>query len=224
MVMELQLEFIIKIGLSILCGGIIGLERESSQHPAGLRTLILVCLGSTLFMFVPYLALEPAFRGLNINLDVTRVAAGVVTGIGFLGAGVIFKEGTNVKGLTTAASIWVVASIGLLVGIGFYIIALFATIVITLVLHFFHIVEREYFKYDEFNYLKIKIKDKPEVKANLEKLLLRYKIKLELHNFNRGKNKLILLYEVEPPRTLRKDRISNILLQNPDVLEIAWQD
>jgi putative Mg2+ transporter-C (MgtC) family protein len=224
MVTHLEIEFIIKISLSIVLGGIIGFERESAQHPAGLRTLILVCLGSTLFMFVPYFTLDPSFAGLNLVLDVTRVAAGVVTGIGFLGAGVIFTAGTNVRGLTTAATIWSVASIGILVGIGFYFIAIFATIAITLVLHFFHIVEREYFKYDEFRFLKIKINDKADVKNDLERLLKRHKIKLELNNFERDDSNLVLVYAVEPPRTLRKQRISNLLLNNHDILEMSWQD
>ena len=120
-------ELLIKILLSIFLGGLIGLEREISHHPAGFRTNILICLGSTLFMFISYVTTTQTVAGVSLSLDPTRVAAGVVTGIGFLGAGVIFKKGANVKGLTTAASIWVVASIGLLVGSGLYFIAVVST-------------------------------------------------------------------------------------------------
>jgi putative Mg2+ transporter-C (MgtC) family protein len=224
MVSNIELEFLIKIGLSIVLGGVIGLERESSQHPAGLRTMILVCLGSTLFMFIPYFSLDESFGGLNVVLDVTRVAAGVVTGIGFLGAGVIFKEGINVKGLTTAASIWIVASVGLLVGIGFYLIAIVATIAITMILHFVHILEQERFRYDEYKFLRIRIKDKKNVKNKIEHLLRSKKMKIELYNFKRAEKELILKYNVQPPRTMKKDRITNLLLNDPDVVEIIWQE
>ena len=101
---QLFFEFMMKIGLAVVSGGLIGAEREFTKHPAGLRTMILVCIGSTIAMFLPYSVLNSEVTGVTVTLDSTRIAAGGVTGIGFLCAGVIFKEGANVRGLTTAAS------------------------------------------------------------------------------------------------------------------------
>jgi len=112
----------IKLALSALFAGILGYEREVSQKPAGLRTLMLVGVGSCLFMLISVEAAEG-----NANADPTRIAAQVVTGIGFLGAGAIIRAGGSVIGLTTAASIWLVAAIGLAVGAGMYLTAVIAT-------------------------------------------------------------------------------------------------
>ncbi|MGQ0617421.1 MAG: MgtC/SapB family protein [Acidimicrobiia bacterium] len=106
---------------AVLLGALIGIEREATDQPAGLRTHISVCLGAALFGVVSTVGFDEfvARRDLtNIQVDVTRVASQVVVGIGFLGAGVIFRQGGNVHNLTTAASLWVVAAIGLAVGVG----------------------------------------------------------------------------------------------------------
>jgi putative Mg2+ transporter-C (MgtC) family protein len=126
------LEIIIRLGLAVLLGGAIGYQREISEKPAGLRTHALVSLGSALVMIVS-IDLE-AKLGLT-RADVTRIAAGVVTGIGFLGAGAIIRQGNIVRGLTTAASIWVVSGVGLAVGGGLYNAAVAATffVLITLI-------------------------------------------------------------------------------------------
>lgn len=219
---ELLFEFVIKIGLSVLLGSLIGIEREKSQHPAGLRTMILVCLGSTLFMFVPYYVINDTFLGSNVNLDITRVAAGVITGIGFLGAGVIFKAGANVHGLTTAASIWIASSVGLLVAIGFYMLAIIATIVIVMVLHFFHTIERDYFKYDLYSTLKIKIRYGRKVKQRIEQVLRRSEILISLNDFSKTDDGLLLVYTTQLPRNLKKDLVTNKLLKDPELIELTW--
>lgn len=115
-----------------LLGGFIGLERQVQRHSAGLRTHILVCLGSCLIMLTSLYVFD-IYSG-RVNIDPGRIAAGVVTGIGFLGAGAVIREGEGVRGLTTAASIWVVAGIGLAVGCGFYSAGIFATGIVLLVL------------------------------------------------------------------------------------------
>ncbi|MCB1989759.1 MAG: MgtC/SapB family protein, partial [Burkholderiaceae bacterium] len=124
-----NIQIIIHLISALTAGGIIGLERSFHGRPAGFRTHALVCLASSLLMLVtmyqsrwiPGIALE------TIRTDPTRMAQGIMTGIGFLGAGVIFKEGLSVRGLTTAASIWITAAIGILMGIGFYMPAILAT-------------------------------------------------------------------------------------------------
>jgi putative Mg2+ transporter-C (MgtC) family protein len=119
----------LNIALRLLVGGLIGLERSYHGRPAGFRTHVLVCLSTSLLMLVTVYGTRwfpDAARDI-ISLDPTRMAQGIMTGIGFLGAGTIMKEGLSVRGLTTAASIWITAAIGILVGIGFYFPAIFAT-------------------------------------------------------------------------------------------------
>ena len=104
---------------AILAGGLIGLERSFRGRPAGFRTHTLVCLASAVLMLVPDYEWQLAQLNAtdSIRMDPTRMAQGIMTGIGFLGAGVIFKEGITVRGLTTAASIWITAALGILIGI-----------------------------------------------------------------------------------------------------------
>jgi len=119
------------LGLAVLAGGLIGLERTYHGRPAGFRTHTLVCTASSLLMLVTVYQWE-LLKGApleTIRVDPTRMAQGIMTGIGFLGAGVIMKEGLTVRGLTTAASIWITAAIGVLIGIGFYFPAVVATLV-----------------------------------------------------------------------------------------------
>ena len=127
--MSPELEAGLRLLLAAVLGGAIGFQREMSKKPAGLRTHILICMGSALFTVVSVL-------GFSGNVDPTRIAAGVVTGIGFIGAGVIFRgmRGDKVMGITTAASIWVTAAIGIAAGAGLYIIAATAAVVTVLVL------------------------------------------------------------------------------------------
>lgn len=106
---------VLKLFLSVIAGGILGLEREIRGKPAGFRTLTLICFGATIFTLCSYLL------GVEDNRD--RMAANIITGIGFLGAGVIFRNNSSVSGITTAASIWVAAAIGMLLGIGEYLLA-----------------------------------------------------------------------------------------------------
>jgi len=112
----------VHLGVALIAGGLIGLERSYHGRPAGFRTHVLVCISSALLMLVTLYQEHwfPATAALKITSDPTRMAQGIMTGIGFLGAGVIMKDGFSVRGLTTAASIWITAAIGVLSGIGFY--------------------------------------------------------------------------------------------------------
>ena len=125
------LTILMHLGLSVLAGGLIGLERTYHGRPAGFRTHTLVCTASTLLMLLTVYQWQ-LLKGApleTVRVDPTRMAQGIMTGIGFLGAGVIMKEGLTVRGLTTAASIWITAAIGVLIGIGFYFPAVVATLV-----------------------------------------------------------------------------------------------
>ena len=120
-----NLEIVFRLVAALAAGGIIGLERSFRGRAAGFRTHALVCLASSLLMLVTVYEHQwfVAQSGSRVVVDPTRMAQGIMTGIGFLGAGVIVKEGLTVRGLTTAASIWVTAAIGILTGIGFYFAA-----------------------------------------------------------------------------------------------------
>ena len=119
-------EQILKLVISVVIGGLVGIEREAYHKPAGVRTHMLVCLGAALFTIVSMVAFPEG--------DFIRIAAGIVTGIGFLGAGTIFRAKDTIKGLTTAASLWAVAGIGLSIGAGLYIITVAAAILIVIIL------------------------------------------------------------------------------------------
>lgn len=121
-------ELILRIAVAGLLGALVGLDRELSDQPAGLRTHILVSLGSALFTLVGAYGLTAFSTAPGRALDPTRVAAQVVTGIGFLGAGAIIRQGASIRGLTTAAGLWVTAAIGMAVGFGYWAGALATTL------------------------------------------------------------------------------------------------
>lgn len=124
-------EIALRLFLACIFGGVVGFERERNDSPAGFRTHILVCLGSALVMVLSMYG----FNDFNsINKDPARLAAQVVSGIGFLGAGTILRDKTSIKGLTTAASLWVVAAIGLAAGAGFYFSAFLVTALVFITL------------------------------------------------------------------------------------------
>ncbi len=138
----------IRLILSVVLGGLIGLERQMNRRNAGLRTNILVCMGSCLIMLTSMYVYE-MYRHVA-NLDPSRIAAGVITGIGFLGAGAIIRERDTieVRGLTTAACLWVVSAIGLAVGCGFYSASLTTTLLTLIVLFVLRRFESAVFKND----------------------------------------------------------------------------
>ena len=128
---------------ALVAGAAIGLERSFHGRPAGFRTHTLVCLTSSLLMLVTLYQSQwmPGITHDMIRIDPTRTAQGIMTGIGFVGAGVIFKEGLSVRGLTTAASIWITAAIGVLMGIGFFFPAVIATVLTVGILSVFRRIE-----------------------------------------------------------------------------------
>ncbi|OGH99738.1 MAG: hypothetical protein A2039_08560 [Candidatus Melainabacteria bacterium GWA2_34_9] len=129
-------EILIRISVSLLLGLIIGLEREMTNKTAGLRTHILICLGSTVFTILSLhgFTTETIQDGVRIVNDPARIAAQILTGIGFIGGGAVLHYGVNVYGLTTAATIWITASIGMAVGVGSYDLAIITTLLTFIVL------------------------------------------------------------------------------------------
>ncbi|MDP4098097.1 MgtC/SapB family protein [Paenibacillus sp. P96] len=136
----------IRLLLAVLLGGLIGFERERSNHAAGLRTHILVCLGSSLIMMLSIYGFAAFVREPSVRIDPARLATAVITGVGFLGAGTILFTGKSITGLTTAASIWVVAAIGLGTGAGFYFASVASTVLVLLTLWTLNKLEQRYLR------------------------------------------------------------------------------
>lgn len=175
--MELSyLELVGRLVLATVLGGMIGLERETHNRPAGLRTHILVCLGSTLVMLVSmYGLLDIKNRLPGTNYDAARIAAQVVSGIGFLGAGTILREGATVRGLTTAASLWIVAGIGLAVGTGMYVGAVVTAVLVMLALKYLVRIERRWLGVQR-DVIVVRIIDKPGMIAAVSSVLAKHRV------------------------------------------------
>ncbi len=167
---EFLFTILARILLSCVLGGIIGFEREQSNNkPAGFRTHILVCLGSCLVMLIADFSII-VYSG-QVNIDPTRIGGQVVSGIGFLGAGAIIRHGVSVKGITTAASIWVVACVGLACGIGFYTGAILVTLLIWTILMYLKSLEIKLAKKSNLKILEVEGEKDKQVMYPLSSLL-----------------------------------------------------
>lgn len=139
-----EVQMIVRLVMAMILGGLIGLERERGDRPAGLRTHTLVCVGSALFTLVSIFGfgdtspVHSTVDDMGVRRDSARIAAQVVSGIGFLGAGTIIRDGISIKGLTTAASLWMVSAIGLAIGSGMYIVSIAGTVIALFILVFLH--------------------------------------------------------------------------------------
>jgi len=142
-------QIIIQLVLAVLLGGLIGLEREFKKKEAGLQTYSLVTLGSCVFTIISFKLFYFFLATTNVSFDPSRVIQAVAVGIGFLGAGVIFRQSSGTVGLTTAAGLWVSASVGIAVGAEFYFLAVAGTFLTLLVLVGFGLVEQKTFKKKE---------------------------------------------------------------------------
>jgi putative Mg2+ transporter-C (MgtC) family protein len=151
-------EIVLRMALALVLGALVGAERERGGHAAGMRTYAAVCLGSTIFMLVSAYGAQLLVGAGKV--DPTRIAAQVVSGIGFLGAGAIFMQRSTVRGLTTAAGIWAVAGIGLAVGAGWYFTGVAATAVMLIVLTGLKLIEDVLFPPQQRIILKVTVQEK----------------------------------------------------------------
>lgn len=156
----------LKLLVAVVCGGAIGFERELSRKPAGLRTNVLICVGAALFMIV-----SRHISGGAAYTDPARLVAQVVTGIGFIGAGVILQSRGSITGLTTAATIFVVSAVGITIGEGMFTVALMTTVLIIVVLAMMRKVERAFVRRRRLFHYLLKTADAPQALARLFELL-----------------------------------------------------
>jgi putative Mg2+ transporter-C (MgtC) family protein len=194
---------------AMLAGGVIGMERSFHGRPAGFRTHALVCLASSLLMTVTAFQgswIPPASADL-FRTDPTRMAQGIMTGIGFLGAGVIFKEGLNVRGLTTAASIWITAAIGILFGIGFYYPAILATALALITLSLFRWIEAKIPSHYYANNTIAFYRDRVPSKEAIRELLTQYGFRIEGVSYEISQDGLLFEYKM----TIRTNDPDNLM-------------
>ena len=197
-----------RLFLTVLAGGIIGLERALHGREAGFRTHTLVCVSSGLLMLLmdyQWQLIPQQFMD-TIRTDPTRMAQGIMTGIGFLGAGVIIKEGLTVRGLTTAASIWITAAIGIVIGLGFYEPALYTTIITVITLSMFRWVEA---KIPSMKYAQLSVRflrnNKFTDEDSLRSLISEYNIKSFETAYQLGEEGRVFTYTM----TLRTKEMNN---------------
>lgn len=165
-----EVQILIRLLISTVLGAIIGFERERQNQPAGLRTHTILAVGSTLAMTLS-INIAMQFREVVPNGDPARLAAQVISGIGFLGAGAILRFGNNIRGLTTATSLWTLAIIGLAVGAGHYFSAVAATILLLIMLTLMDAVEKRFIKIHRTMNVIIEVEDRPNVLVEIRELI-----------------------------------------------------
>ncbi|WP_010245297.1 MgtC/SapB family protein [Acetivibrio cellulolyticus] len=209
--MDINFEFYFitafRLLLACILGGLIGYERESMNRPAGFRTHILVCLGAALVMLTSQFIFEK-YKGIT-NIDPARLGAQVISGIGFLGAGTIIREGMSVRGLTTAASLWAVSCVGIAAGIGFYEGAIIAALVIYLTLIVLKKLEISFAKKRQLNILYVKTHNIPGQLGNIGCLFGKHDITIKNIEFlnSDDDNDALIKFLVKLPGNVKKEDI-----------------
>ena len=197
-------ELFIKLSVAVLFGAIIGFEREYRSKAAGFRTITLITLGSTLFTIISC--------KLGTNLSPDRIASNIITGIGFIGAGVVFKDGFAISGLTTAATIWVSAAIGMALGIGEYLIAGCTLLLAIIVLALFEKVQDLIDDFHQVRMYRINFGfDYAETKRSVEKELNDLKISFRIKKIFRTEEEITFLYETSGSQKIL-ERFSQFLI------------
>ncbi|MGC8942734.1 MAG: MgtC/SapB family protein [Caldisericia bacterium] len=218
--MNEYLDITLRLLISIILGALIGIERERRNRPAGLRTHVLVSLGSALFTITSI-----QFSKMYGGVDPSRVAANIVTGIGFLGAGTIMREGLTVRGLTTAATIWVSSAIGLSCGMGYYIPAIITSISTFLILILLR--NLEYIKFGKFEGNKkifnVKVTDKPGQLGKIGTIFGKYGIHIRNVKFEREENFLSIEFILNVPENIEIKDVCNELSKEEFLIEVSTE-
>jgi len=213
----------VRLLVSMAAGGLIGFERRLHGRPAGLRTHILVCSASTLLILLSTFQWDVT-TGVpieNVSFDPMRTAQGIMTGIGFLGAGVIIKEKTTVLGLTTAATIWITAALGIIIGAGFYFAAALAAAIILTTLVLFRWLE-DRFPTEHFATLAVRSKrDRQLDQQELERVVCEHDMRIVSTNFSLSDHGEIFtsLFVVKTSHKRNFNTIARTLSDNPSVHE-----
>jgi putative Mg2+ transporter-C (MgtC) family protein len=212
----LQLELLLKLGLATVLGGVIGLERELSGKPAGLRTNILICIGATLFTVVS-IHMLPLGEG---GLVASRIPAQIVSGVGFIGAGAILHARGSVTGLTSAATIWVVAAIGMALGSGAYVEAVGTAVLVMVVLWGLRAAERLVARQSAKSHLFVHARPEATAPEEIEALMRRSGLDVDRFVIRKENVDLVLELELRGPKRLH-DQAMIALLHHPAVRTVS---
>jgi putative Mg2+ transporter-C (MgtC) family protein len=216
-------EVLLRLGAAAGLGGAIGVERELHEQEAGFRTHLLVAIGAALFTIVSAYAWRD-FQfgaGTGVSFDPTRIAAQVVTGIGFIGAGAIIRQGLSIRGLTTAATLWVVAAIGMAAGAGYYSAGLITTVIVLFALWPLRVVARVVLDQPRERRLWVDLQahaGSGPVLAELEQL----GIGVESYSREQGEEGRRLHLVLDLPSSTRHDEVTRSLAELPDVRSVRW--
>ncbi len=212
-------EMVLRLVLSSLFGGLIGFERERNSRPAGFRTNILVSVGSTLIMIV---SIKLYYLLPEADVDPGRIAAQVVSGIGFLGAGTIIREGFSVKGLTTAASLWTVAGIGLALGAGFYLSAIVSVSLVILILTLLNKVEKKLSISTNDYFMIIEAFDKPGSLGRIGSVLGENDVNIKNVSVDRNhtNDSIYINLKLEKPRYIKINRLVMLVNEMSGVIGV----
>jgi len=210
------LSVLLRLFLAVLCGGIIGIEREHKRRPAGFRTHILICLGASMTT----LTSQYLFYNLNLYTDIGRLGAQVVAGIGFIGAGaIIVTKRRQVKGLTTAAGLWTCAIIGLAIGAGYYEAAVISTLVILIAEIFF--VKFEYWILVNSRNLNIYVEyEDNENLDNVIRLVKGYRIVIIDLEITKSGNNSCAIFQLQLPKKITHDKIMTAISASEGVVSV----
>lgn len=217
-------EVLLRLLLASFFGALIGLERERKHWAAGLRTHMMVCVGASLVMIVSAFGFRDILGTANVTLDPSRVAAQVVSGIGFIGAGaILFSRQETIRGLTTASSIWVVAAIGLAVGGGLYFAASATTVIALIILWVLNSLEIDFFRKSGQKELKI-ITDLSISSIDLFKDLLNSGgLKYQTLTMEKDGEHFVFLLKGLNLRATDIDDLLNELKNNPSIKSVIWE-
>lgn len=212
-------DIIIRLLLAFILGGLVGFQRERAERPAGFRTHVLVAIGAAVFTII---SISP-FSNNPQGADPSRIASQVVIGIGFIGAGAIINQGDIILGLTTAASLWATAAIGMAVGDGLYVVALATTVIVYLILSVFKAFEKRVSPGMEHGTLFIELTGGKKQLKEVEKLLLETDILSK--NFELTKEKELSEYRfyLELPPTIEPDDLLSSVLAIEGVQKARWE-
>ncbi len=211
--------YIIRLLVACVCGIFIGFERSRRQKDAGIRTHMIVALGAALAMVVSKYGFFDLLQYESLRADASRIASNVITGVGFLGAGVIFVRDVSIKGLTTAAGIWTTASVGLAIGAGMYTVGIGATVLMIIFQLTFH----RFFRRLEntVNEFTVIIRDDNNAVKNFRKTLEENRVQIETCKMTRNSDSTVILdITIKKARTTSMDEILFIVERNKDVLSV----
>ena len=217
-----NLEFALRLGIAMICGGVIGIERTRRNKGAGIKTHMLVCVGAALFVIMSKYGFLDIIQVDGAKVDVSRVAASVTTGVGFLGGGIIFLRGNSVHGLTTAASVWATAAIGAALGVGMYLLGITSTILIVVLQIILHYQDALGMEKTTASRIVVVMQDDQEEFASFKELLKKRSIEIKGTHIKKNKDdSLVYTMDINMPKSLTPSELLELVRESGTVKSIG---